>query len=317
MQALTHEHVEEQFSLKGWTLLGRYSRNITSMKATCPKGHHTTISWCNLKKGQGCKHCAGNVRFSYDQVKEHFEQHGCKLLASKYKNNQDLLKFRCDCGCVSEVGFGDFKRGVRCKFCKGNRIAQGLRTPIEEVRSFFEKHECTLLAKDYKDNRTKMPYICKCGQVAEVTYSNFQKCPNCWECGKEKKSGSKCHLWNPDREAVKRNKKYRKICGNILARALNGTRKSDHTYRLLGYHSRDLQEHIRNHPKYQGEDGMQVDHIFPIKAFMDYGIYNLGIINTLENLQPLYGKGNQEKADKYDRDKFEKWLESHKLVLTE
>ena len=53
-----------------------------------------------------------------------------------------------------------------------------------------------------------------------------------------------------------------------------------------------------------------MDHIFPIQAFVDYGIKDIKLINCLENLQPLNGKENCSKGDKYDVEKFEKWLES-------
>jgi hypothetical protein len=288
------------------------------MKAICPQGHETTISWCNLKKGQGCRYCAGNIRFEYEEVAQYFGQHGCKLLEENYQNNDILMSFRCSCGAVSKVRFRDFKSGRRCIHCKFDRLADHFRTPFQEVEAFFRQHGATLLAETYKDNRTKMPYICKCGSVSSATYSNFQKCPNCKKCGNLKVSGSNCYMWNPDREAIKRNAKYRKICNNILARALGiaSLVKGDHTYTLLGYHARDLQEHIHRHPNYQGEKWMQVDHIFPIKAFMDYQIYDLKFINRLDNLQPLYGTGNQEKADKYDRTEFERWLKANGLLLT-
>jgi hypothetical protein len=56
-----------------------------------------------------------------------------------------------------------------------------------------------------------------------------------------------------------------------------------------------------------------IDHIFPIKAFIDHGITDLSIINDLDNLRPLSKKENLSKNAKYDKDKFMKWL-STKIV---
>jgi hypothetical protein len=53
-----------------------------------------------------------------------------------------------------------------------------------------------------------------------------------------------------------------------------------------------------------------IDHIFPLKAFVDYGILDLGLANCLENLRPMLGKENMSKNAKYDRFSFEFWLES-------
>ena len=53
-----------------------------------------------------------------------------------------------------------------------------------------------------------------------------------------------------------------------------------------------------------------MDYIFPLKAFVDYGILDPALANCLENLQPMLGKENISKSAKYDRFSFEFWLES-------
>ena len=65
-----------------------------------------------------------------------------------------------------------------------------------------------------------------------------------------------------------------------------------------------------NHPNYQKckDKDWHVDHIFSIKAFLDHKIYDLKIINVLDNLSPLEGMENLSKADNYDLDEFQKWL---------
>tara|TARA_B110000285_G_scaffold157323_1_gene175491 strand:- start:96 stop:572 length:477 start_codon:yes stop_codon:yes gene_type:complete len=42
-----------------------------------------------------------------------------------------------------------------------------------------------------------------------------------------------------------------------------------------------------------------IDHIRPIKSFLDSGITDCDIINKASNLQPLWAKDNLEKAAKY------------------
>ena len=59
----------------------------------------------------------------------------------------------------------------------------------------------------------------------------------------------------------------------------------------------------------------EVDHVFPIKAFLDYGISDLKIINCLDNLQPLSEYDNCSKNAKYDCVEFEKWLVSKKVLF--
>lgn len=58
-----------------------------------------------------------------------------------------------------------------------------------------------------------------------------------------------------------------------------------------------------------------IDHIFPLKAFVDYGILDPALANCLENLQPMLGKENISKSAKYDKFSFENWLESKGINL--
>lgn len=73
---------------------------------------------------------------------------------------------------------------------------------------------------------------------------------------------------------------------------------------IHGYTFEELEHHIES----QFADGMSwdnrsewhIDHIKPIKAFLDEGITDPAIINALDNLQPLWAKDNLNKGAKYD-----------------
>jgi (p)ppGpp synthase/HD superfamily hydrolase len=56
------------------------------------------------------------------------------------------------------------------------------------------------------------------------------------------------------------------------------------------------------------DSNWHLDHIFPIQAFLDYGITDVKIINRLDNLQPLSQQQNHEKKDRYNKIAFESWL---------
>jgi hypothetical protein len=90
-------------------------------------------------------------------------------------------------------------------------------------------------------------------------------------------------------------------------------KKNDHTLKLLGYTTADLIKHITNHPNWNTvKDGdWNIDHIFPIHAFLEHGITDLRIINKLDNLQPLSKSNNVRKSNKYNKKDFEQWLKSH------
>ena len=78
----------------------------------------------------------------------------------------------------------------------------------------------------------------------------------------------------------------------------------------MGYTPKDLKEHLVNHSNWKRvkDEVWNIDHIFPVKAFIDYGIKDMSLINCLENLQPLEKYDNLSKGRKYDKKQFEKWL---------
>lgn len=185
-----------------------------------------------------------------------------------------------------------------------------LRKSDEEISQFCEQHGCKFLKHLAEKGRTRIAYLCKCGREAEAYWTNFRRFPNCKRCGAEKISGEKCHMYDPDREAVAMRKKFRKACGQMIRRCYKGIggKKADPTTLILGYGPKDLQEHIEKHPDYRTGEDFHIDHVFPIQAFLDYGITDLKLINCLDNLRPMPGKENLSKADKYNKEEFEQWL---------
>jgi hypothetical protein len=287
-----------------------YEKSSIPLECVCPNGHKTTISWNNFQKGQGCRVCAGNEKFSYEQVSEYYLFQGCKLLEDNYKNSMTPMKYRCKCGTVSAMLFRDFKQGHRCQECMKANLSARFRMDHSLLVAYYKQKGCEL-AGEYVNNRTPVAFQCHCGRMGNKTLNNFQKSPQCAQCGHEQKSGDKCHMWNPDRDQVAFAKSFRKRCGNALARCLRATgqNKIATTREMLGYSPHELQDHIFNHPDYKGGE-FHIDHIFPIQAFLDHGITDMKIINCLENLRPMSVKDNISKGHSYDVDEFSRWMEN-------
>jgi len=98
---------------------------------------------------------------------------------------------------------------------------------------------------------------------------------------------------------------------------VTGRVKNEKSAKLLGYDYKQLQEHITGHPNWEKVKNKKwhVDHILPIKAFLDHGISDLKIINALGNLRPLGAKANLCKNAKYNKDDFQKYLERKGVQL--
>lgn len=254
----------------------------------------------------------GHNKLTIEQVRSIFQQHGWTLLETEYKTNNTPMKAICPCGEDIHVRLAAVQEGRRCQKCKGKKKSSELKVTDKALQEFCESQGCRFVCSWIKCKKTRIEYICKCGRQCEAYWCNFKKYPNCKKCGSAKISGPNCYMYDPDREAVAFRKKFRKTCERMIRRFLKktGEKKTKHTHELLGYTPQELQEHILNHPNMKNCEGQEwhVDHIWPIQAFLDHGIFDLKVINALGNLRPIPGRENLSKADKYDEKEFVAWL---------
>lgn len=250
------------------------------------------------------------IKLSLTQVQEAFSISGCELLSNQYNGTKSKLLYKCSCGNIAEIIFNKFKLGRRCKNCAGERYSKKRRFSYEYIKNFFKYQNCDLLEESYKNCFQLLRYICKCGNISKISFCNFKaghRCKNCVDL-----TGPNSSRWNCDREAVKNNELFRKKCYSIIRHSLKSLnlKKNQKSVVLLGYTPPELQSHITNYVNWEviKNSKWHLDHIFPIKAFADYGITDLKIINNLNNLQPVSDKFNYSKNAKYNKEEFQVWL---------
>jgi len=243
------------------------------------------------------------------------------MLDDHYKNARTHINYRCHCGNVSKIIFDSFRRGHRCKKCSTMLIAKKQTLTLEYVKAYFEDRGCKLLEKEYVNAHKKMKYRCSCGVEDFINFNNFKSGRRCSKCGIEKRSGENHYEWVEDREAHSQNEKFRQKCYKMLKHSLSqtGQLKSERTHAMLGYSSKEFKFHITSHGNWDNVKGgkWHLDHIFPIQAFVEYGIKDIKLINCLENLQPLREKENCSKGDSYNKDEFKRWLKEKKYEFDE
>lgn len=248
-------------------------------------------------------------KLTYEFVKSEFEKIDYKLLEGKYINNQTKMKYICDKGHEGYTTYSNFHQGRKCKQCVINKQ----KLDYNFVKQEFKKRGYKLLETEYKNAFTKMKYKCSKGHINFIIYNSFQRGRGCKKCFYINNSGKNNNYWNPNRNQVKVNKKMRELCMSLLRRTLItlDQKKSDKTYKLLGYNSKQLQDHLQNFSNYKTlkDKKWHLDHIIPVKAFVEYNILDLKIINHLSNLQPLEYKTNIKKSGKYRKKDFHKYME--------
>jgi hypothetical protein len=251
-------------------------------------------------------------KHDYAYVKDYFSTHDCQLLSFDYVGAHVPLDYKCSCGTVSKINFTNFQQGKRCRKCGSREVTKETRLNFEYVKIFFATHGCELLEESYKNNSTPLKYRCVCGTVSKIRFGNFQQGKRCRKCAVESMSGDGNVNWNPNREQIKltadiRRKYYRALTTTLQS---TGKKKKTRSRDLLGYRPNDLREHIQKHENWNAvkETRWHLDHIFPIKAFIDLGITDPKIINCLENLRPLSAHENVSKHDDYDLEQFKQWI---------
>lgn len=176
-------------------------------------------------------------RLSYEYVKKVFEDRGCILLSTEYKNNTLPLKYICSCGYKTTTRFTNFSRGHKCKNCRSKAVSSSRRFTLEQVREIFEKGGCKLVSKEYLGSSEPLDYICECGRKSTILLGNFQKGTRCRHCGYDKLRGDKHYNWNPSKDKDSRNTpEYRKWRKEVLERDEYICQKCGETYWSMTAH---------------------------------------------------------------------------------
>ncbi|MEH7749104.1 HNH endonuclease [Neobacillus drentensis] len=137
------------------------------------------------------------LRFSYQEVKEFYEQHGCELLEDEYKGYTVPMRFRCHCGEENEKTFERFKlRSTQCTKCANEQRIKESRYSYDEVYLYFKEHGCELLEETYFNNSQPLRYICECGNESMIRFDNFRLGNRCVTCGNKKRAESRRHTYD-------------------------------------------------------------------------------------------------------------------------
>jgi len=185
----TYEYVYNYFKTQSCELLSdSYTNSKTKMSYICSCGNISITTLGDFKSGCRCKKCAGNEKHTYEYVHNYFKSQGCELLSKKYVNAMTKMSYICSCGNHSEIKFNTFKNGTRCKRCGNKKSSDMQRYSYEYVHNYFEEQNCTLLDESYIDSKTKMKYICSCGEKSEIIFNSFKNGHRCKSCGYKNRS---------------------------------------------------------------------------------------------------------------------------------
>ncbi len=110
-------YIRKQFEKEGYLLLSSSYTPKVKLDYICSNKHTHSIMWGDWQSGYRCPFCAGNVKFTYNEVKKIFNKKGCKLLSKTYTNSLKILYYICNEGHASSTTLASFKKGHGCMIC--------------------------------------------------------------------------------------------------------------------------------------------------------------------------------------------------------
>jgi hypothetical protein len=305
-----------------------YRTAKSPMRYLCTCGARRSISWKRMDRGEtGCKPCASvrgasRRKYTIEQARERFLARNLTLITGQYEHANAIMAYVClVCGVRDEMRLGSLNYGHGCRTCAYRFMAAARRTNIAEVRACFDATGLELLDAEYSNNATPMSYRCAtCGHVGAMAFKVVRRGGGCAKCAILNRTGSAHPRWIEDREEARLRKKIIEKCHSALKYCLMclAKEKTCTTTESLGYSPEHLRQHLERFPGWQDLIKVEwhLDHIFPIIAFIEYGIGDVRIINSLGNLQPLPAKANLSKSGSYDRVAFEEYLADEGIVFT-
>jgi hypothetical protein len=82
----------------------------------------------------------------------------------------------------------------------------------------------------------------------------------------------------------------------------------------LGYTPEDFKNHIESLWKegmsWENHGEWHIDHIKPVKAFLDEGLTDPSVVNSLDNLRPIWAEENLAKGSKFEFEHSSHWAAS-------
>jgi len=175
---LTKEIVNERLKERPVQLIGKYVNAITKSKFAC---HDCGGEWMatpsDVMVGNGCPHCAGNIRLSRSAVNERLEERTVRLVGD-YVTSSTKTRFYCEiCGGEWMARPKDVMKGSGCTRCP-----RPLRLSKEIVNKRLEGRSVRLIG-DYRGTQSKTKIACDdCGGEWKTTPNHVMRgrgCPYC------------------------------------------------------------------------------------------------------------------------------------------
>ncbi|MGZ0879023.1 hypothetical protein ACWZQY_023950 [Priestia megaterium] len=156
---------------------GDYSNSNEKVLWKCKNGHIFPQSISAVQQGSWCTTCTGTSNHTIEVLKEKANSLQGKCLSKSYHGNRELHLFQCKEGHVWLATANKVLSGSWCHYCGGNKPIG-----IDRINQIAHLMSGICLTKDYKNNATKLSFICEHGHpfkrtLVALKYKRW--CPTC------------------------------------------------------------------------------------------------------------------------------------------
>lgn len=216
------------------------------------------------------------------------------VLLESYKKNDVPIEALCPEGHLCRITISNYRSGARCRECARESRRNKLKLKYNHVKDQIERTGYTLLSKSYVNNKTHLTMKCPENHIYKARFDLFTQGFKCKEC----------HLNRLDKQKLNNDGPLNKKL-----------RISKSPQWILKYMTEDFNYNLYK----KSPSDYNLDHIIPIKGFVDYYKSNSHldlirlkkIANHTDNLQLLHTKENGLKSCKYDPKELITYIEKH------
>ena len=178
---------------KGGILISnRYLGTSTKLKFKCKEGHIWKTSPNMIFNGQWCPECAGNIKYTLEQVQDFAKERGGKCLSTEYNRANEKLKWKCNFGHTWEASLSNVITANHwCPVCR--KIEEETRFYNEAV-DLAKKNQGTCISRKYINAKTKLKWRCSSGHEWEALLGNIRQGTWCPYCAKKRRNSNTDNL---------------------------------------------------------------------------------------------------------------------------
>jgi hypothetical protein len=168
-----------------------FSSSVPAMtikvKWKCKCGYVWDARLADIKIGQWCPKCAGNVASTLEEYRAIAISRGGQCLSVNYVNADTKLRWRCSQGHEWDARAISVKRGDWCKRCWASQNADKTRLSIPIMQETARRRGGVCLSDCYVNANTKLEWKCALGHVWSAKPGKIRFGSWCPQCAKAKR----------------------------------------------------------------------------------------------------------------------------------